>query len=642
MLHSPPSDGRAQRGRPALRTRLRYRFDNALSRGPVVVIAYLALLTLLFVLAAGAVATGAGIAFTRGDGYGEASYQALLRMLDPGTFSGDTTWTLRLLALGVTLVGIVLGGSLIGLIANAVDQRVDRLQRGRGRVVERGHTLVLGWSAHVPQIISELVIANESERRASVVVLARGDKTEMEERVRRQVPQLRGLRVVVRNGDPALPDDLERVCATSARSIVAVRDEDGDAGVIKAVLAVRALDPTHSGCHVVAEMQDPHDAQTLRSVSHGRVVTVSNDAVVAEVTAQACSRPGLAAVFSDLLDFDGDEIYFRAVPELLGRTYAQARLALDAVSVVGRLTAQGAVELNPPGDTVLAEGDRLAVVAEDDSTVVYTGLVEHEPPVLGRRATDEVVPVRVLVVGWSAFGARVLAELDELLAPGSTVHVQVDSDLVDPAVVEQVVLRHATVTAASGRGGPEDLLALQALVVDQVIVLAYRDALPVADADARTLLSLLTLRLVWPVGSARHVRVVAELLDQGNTVIAAPAGADDLIVSDALASLMMAQLSERPQLAAVFEELFRPDGPVVVMLPADRLVRPSPVTFGEVVAAAGAAGASAFGYRLAASGQVVLNPRKSDRVTLHAGDTVIAVGLRPVAAPAHEERVGAA
>ena len=53
------------------------------------------------------------------------------------------------------------------------------------------------------------------------------------------------------------------------------------------------------------------------------------------MTAQACLQGGLAAVFTDLLDFDGDEIYFAPVPELVGHTYAEALLGFETCSVIG-------------------------------------------------------------------------------------------------------------------------------------------------------------------------------------------------------------------------------------------------------------------------------------------------------------------
>ena len=71
-------------------------------------------------------------------------------------------------------------------------------------------------------------------------------------------------------------------------------------------------------------MESAARADTLEAVTDGAVVTVNSDRVIAEVTAQACHERGLSAVFQEMLDFDGDELYFRAFPELVGATYAQA------------------------------------------------------------------------------------------------------------------------------------------------------------------------------------------------------------------------------------------------------------------------------------------------------------------------------
>ena len=93
---------------------------------------------------------------------------------------------------------------------------------------------------------------------------------------------------------------------------------------MKAVLAVRSLDPGFTRAHVVAELKNIDHARTLRELTEGRIVTVQADHIIAEVTAQACHSRGLAQVFRELLDFDGDEMYLREFPELHGSTYAQA------------------------------------------------------------------------------------------------------------------------------------------------------------------------------------------------------------------------------------------------------------------------------------------------------------------------------
>jgi voltage-gated potassium channel Kch len=609
----------------------RYRFDNALSRGPMVVVAWLALLSLAVVLVVATVAAIWSMQFGGGNAetFPEDVWQALLRILDAGSFASDTAWPTRLLALFTTLVGIFLAGSLIGLIANAVDQQVESLRRGRSAVVEVGHTVILGWSRQVPRIISELVVANESEKAASVVVLAKADKTEMEQELRDEVGDARSTRIVCRSGNPASPDDLRRASVETARSIVVVRDTDGDAGVVKAVLAVRAIDPSFEQAHVVAELSDHDHAATIRSLSSGRVLTVSSDDVVAEVTAQACLQGGLAAVFRDLLDFDGDEIYFAPMhADLAGRTYEEALQGFETSSVIGRLTGDGMVELNPEPGVVLGHDDELILVAPDDAAVQFSGIRAVPTPVAADGAGAAATPSRIAIVGWSAFGVRVLEELDEFLAPASHVDILVDGDLVDATTLRRTRMANAKLTVREGDGGPHDLDPLVAGPrPDQVIVLGYRDALSVDDADARTLLTLITLRQAWPAG-IDQVRIVAELLDQRNLVLADPVGIDDLIVSDALTSLLMAQLSERAELQAVFDDLFDADGAVVELRPAGAVAPFGQVRWSEVVAGGAAVGTSVFGYRSGATGRVHLNPPKSTVVDLGERDEVVVIATR--------------
>ena len=610
--------------RASLRAKLRYRFDNALARGPVVVIGYLGLLFLAVIVVVAVIATVAGL--WSGDNFVESFWQSVLRTIDPGANPDDTGWPTRVFGLMITVTGILLGGALIGLLANGVDQKVDELRLGRSRVLELGHTMILGWSSRVPPIVSELVIANESEKRASIVVLAREDKTVMEEAIRAAVPDLRTTRVVCRSGNPAAPDDLERAAIAGARSIIVVRDDAGEAGVVKAVLAVRSLDRHLERAHIVAEFIDPVTIDMMRHLTDGRVLTVSSDQVVAEVTAQACLQRGMSAVFTELLDFDGDEIYFATVPEVAGHTYREALLAFEKCSLIGWKPAGGKVELNPPPESVLGPQDELIVVAEDDSKVAFTGfvVVDVPPPPVSDRAHRQ--PLRVVILGWSGFGAMVLKELDEFLPPGSTVEIVADRDLVDSEEMLSLTANHATLELRLNDGGPQAFRALyEGPGPTRSSCSATATALSIDDADARTLLTLLAMRSVWPVTTEGHVRVVGELLDQRNQTLADPGGVDDLIVSGVLSSLLIAQLSERAELDEVFEDLFDAEGAIVEMRPAPELVSADPVAYATVVAAGAAIGASVLGYRLDATGAVVVNPKKSDPVTLGEDDQVVMI-----------------
>src|SRR6478609_8924348 len=318
---------------PSIGAKLRYRFDLALSRGPLVVIGYLGLVMLAIIVVA---SIFIWIFQLKGVNGGEpigspfdAFWQAMLRVVDSGTFAADATWPTRIVGLFITICGIFLAGSLIGLIATAVDHQIEQLRKGRSTVLENGHTLVLGWSPRLPTILSELVEANSNQKKAALVVLAAVPKDEMEDELRVRVPDHGTTRVVCRTGDPSSPADLAMVNVTGARSIIVLAGDEGDAGVVKAVLAVRSLDPKFSNAHVVAELDNPGHAATLRTLTEGRIVTIQADEIIAELTAQACHQAGLASVFRELLDFDGDEIYFTAVPELVGVAYRDALLAFS-------------------------------------------------------------------------------------------------------------------------------------------------------------------------------------------------------------------------------------------------------------------------------------------------------------------------
>ncbi len=618
---------------PTIGQKLRYRFDNALARGAGVVIGWLALLTLAIFVVAGLAFWAFGLDGVNGEGPvpnpAEGIWQAMLRVVDAGTFAGDSSWPMRLLSFAVTLAGIFIAGSLIGLIANAVDQRIEGLRKGRSDVLESGHTVVLGWSPRIAAIVSELVVANASEKHAAVVVLGVEDKTVMEDTLSAAVGDTGTTRLVCRSGSPAKVADLEMVNLLGARSVIVMSAGNGDADAIRAVLAIKTLDPEFAGPRVVAEISDPTYADSLAALTDGRVVTVNSDHVIAEITAQSCRQSGLSQVLRDLIDFDGDEIYFAPFGELTGGTYAEALTAFDTSAVLGLARVDGSILVNPPATTVLEHGDQVIAVAEDDSTFRCTGARSWPVPVPALPRDEVQLPKRLLIVGWSLLGAKVVREFDQFAVLGTVVDVVVDPALVDPGDVRIEGLRHTDVRVHPTSAGPEELAALvRDEAYDQGIVLSYRDAVEAADGDARTLLTLLALRRAWPSGGERAVRIVAEVLDRDDVELVRAGGVDDWIVSDEVTSLMLAQLSERTELAQVFVELFDPEGARLSFGPAQRYVGSDPVPFGAIVAAGAARGQSVLGYRVGATGAVRLNPGKSEVVSLAAADSVLVVESR--------------
>lgn len=620
--------------KPGIGARLRYRFDNLMARGNTAVIALLGLVSLAWVVIIGVIAFVAGLrpAGEDGESYNfiETTWRQLTFTLDPGTFSGDVGWGWRLPSLLTTLFGVLVVASLIGVISAAFDDRIAQLRKGRSAVIESGHTVVLGWNSKVFTVISELVVANESEHKPKIVVLADRDRVDMEELIKEKVPDTKNTKVICRSGNPLDQDEVLRANPYEARAIIVLGDEeaaDADATTIKTTLALTNHPERPEGeINIVGEINKPENLAIGKLVGKDEAQWILPLETISKVTVQTCRQSGLSRVYSELLQFDGDEMYFTEQPSLVGRTYLQCQLAFETSTVVGVIAADGVV-LNPEPGRVLADGEQLIVIAEDDSTIVLadspgTPNQSHVTGIpAGEAATD-----RTLILGSHSQLPLILSELDEYSAPGS--HVTIVSETKIPKLPETPGL-----VVESHRGDTTDRHILEALRpegYDHILVLAYRDDLDIETADSRTLVTLLQLReLAAEAGT--DFNIVSEMLDDRNRRLAEVTRADDFIVSDNLISLMMAQISENPTLNEVYGILFSSDGPEIYLRPAEWYVAPGqPVDFYTVAAGAALRGETAIGYRDVtpeglgdARATIRLNPAKSETHTYGPGDLVI-------------------
>jgi len=88
------------------------------------------------------------------------------------------------------------------LLTTGISGRLDSLRKGRSLVVENGHTVILGWSPQIFTVLSELVIANQNQRRSAIAILADRDKVEMEDEIRARLGNTGTTRIICRTGNP--------------------------------------------------------------------------------------------------------------------------------------------------------------------------------------------------------------------------------------------------------------------------------------------------------------------------------------------------------------------------------------------------------------------------------------------------------
>ena len=614
--------------------RWKYWFDQIISGGTGKLLFLLAACSMVLVgVAAMLLALGITPIGSEPLNYTESFWRTMSMALDPGVVD-DEGWLYRLVMLAVAILGILIVSTMIGVLTSGIEGKIDGLRRGRSLVLESDHTVILGWSSKIVTAVQELVIANENQPKAAVVILANHDKVEMEEELYSRVTKLGNTKIVCRRGDPCVLSDLEIVRPELAKSIILFsgEDEQGDAVVLKRVLALQRVTERHyHNCQIVAEIRDDTNTAAIKLV--GNVQVVQSVDLVTRVLVQAARQPGLSLVYDELLSFEGCEIYFHKHISLAGRTFADATLSMPIAAVIGIKPQGSDPVINPPADRIIETDDMLILVAEDDSKI---NIPEKSQPTFDMSRIcqpPEIVstPEHYVILGWHRGGTMLLQELNKQLTPGASVLIVHDPDISNvPSHEDLNTLERLNVSVQKCKttSRPE-LERLDLTLLDEIIVLSYRDSLPIQEADSMTLLTLVHIRDLCE-RTQKRIGIATEMLDAQNRELADRKNEDDFIASEELVSKVLVQLSENPELAKVLDELLTSDGSELYLRPAAHYVElGAEVPFGAIVAAGLFRKELAIGilktYSTGKLPELLLALKKIDSITFGAEDSIVVV-----------------
>jgi ion channel POLLUX/CASTOR len=620
-------------GRGTIAARLRYEFDKTMAAGPIALIGWLALISIVIIAIAGAFLAVTHVAPDGSEplSFGEATWESLMRTLDSGTMGGDTGWGFRIVMLLVTLAGIFVVSALIGVLSSGIESKLDELRKGRSLVLESEHTIIYNWSPSIFDIISELTIANASRTRPRIVIMANKDKVEMEDELAAKLPSTGNTKIICRSGDTNDLQDIRIANPQASRSIIILSptDENPDSQVIKTIVAL-VNDPQRRSepYQIAAEIRDARNREVAQIVGGNETQLILADDLISRIVVHSSRQSGLSSVYTELLDFDGSEIYTLEMPRLVGMKFSDAVMSFETSSLIGICDVTGEVHINPEMGRVIAPGESVILIAEDDRSI-------SQIPISGSIASDYIrKPVevrrkaeRTIILGWNRRGPMIAYELSRYVAKGSILTIAADTpELVEDIRTLKVEGKNLRVDMKlTDTAHRSSLEALDIPSYDNVLVLGYSDHMPPQIADTRTLVALLHLRQIADRAKA-HISVVSEMIDVRNRELAEVTRTDDFVVSNKLVSLMLAQASENRYIAAIFDSLLDADGSELYMRKVTDYVAPGrSMNFHTVAEAARQRSEIAIGYARAGNGKktVVVNPARSDLLEYQTEDRII-------------------
>lgn len=642
----------------SFRERLRYRIDNFLGRGSGAL--FLALLIAFFF------SLGLIVAFrwvldltATGDkpGFMRQIWFTYLQITDPGNMAQDneTPFVFKVSAIFAGMTGVVIFSALIAFLTTALDQAIAHLKKGHSRVLESGHTLILGWGPRVVEILRELVEANESEDDPVVTIISEVDKEEMDEYLMTNFRDRRNTRIVTRNGATASLTVLERVNAAEAKSAIilascgpAASTEDklaSDAKVIKSVLALDAQTDSVDEFTIVAELFDPRNRQVVRDISPGHVVVVDADEILAKIMVQTSRTSGLSVVYAELLSFEGCEMYFHHAA-WKGISFGAMQYHFPDGVPIGLRKADGTLLMRPAPDTPLADEDEILIVADDDSTIEFRSTPVATPNEVSIPDTKvEHSHERMLILGWSTKAPIVIQEYADYVLDGSSVTVMIRNPSAElTASIEELNNSLDSTEVSLINQDPldrDELASVEPFSHHNIIILPQRpdEELDAERTDSETIVALLHLRRMLKdlneQGTTPQTKIITEVLDSANQDLISRAGVNDFLISNRMVSMILSQLSEEPRIFDVYDDLFQEEGSEIYVKPAALYFSELPATssFADLMARAQKRdGEVCLGYKLKSlegDGEnnfgVKLIPPKDSQVTLSAEDAIVVV-----------------
>lgn len=604
---------------PRAKDRIKYRFDNFMSRGGMsVFLALVALFFIAFVVMGlvrwvfSVIAPDESVGPLR-----DQLWRVFLQISDAGAVAedGEASWINKAIGIVTIFLGLVLFSSLVAFITSLFEAKLQELKKGKSLVLERNHTLILGFGDRVLEIIRELIIANDSEKDAAIVVLSELEKDEMDDFFRDRVEDRKTTRIITRSGATSGLPALQKVGATRARSVVVLNDaapdaepyekELGDARVIKTIMAVLAITEGGSNPPIVAELHSENKRQLAGKIAPN-VTVIEEHRILAKLIVQCSRISGLSLVYDNLVGFDGCELYFVA-PQggWKGLTYGALQFHFDVSSVVGYRDAHGRVVLNPPPDTPIRDDFDVLVVAEDDSTIAFlnTPVPFSSPP------TNPAPPrtpdiERQLIVGWSMKSPLIVDEFADYLIEGSTIDVlipQADDEI--RAVFDEMKARHASLSINLYAGGIHDGVLIETLHPERYtsIIILKEDGGDAELRDAETITTLLEFRHHFrDLGVPVKTQLISEVADSDNVDIIQKVGVRDFLISNRFVSRIYAQVSEDPHILSAYDQLFQAEGSEIYLKPLSFYLPAAPpsASFADLCAAAVKRNESCFGVRI--------------------------------------------
>mgnify|MGYP001394176664 FL=1 len=614
--------------------KIRYYIDKSLARSFIYVV-YLLALIVCFVVAC---ITAMDIYFGDGElrNFSQIFLDYFFAAIRGEGENTNSTFINILINTLIMLTGLFVSSIVIGILVNSIAESIDNVRSGKSFIDEKNHQLILGWSNGISLVFREFLLANSNNKDSNIVFLDEINPVEANEKIMTMFPNKEDYqKIIPKQGRISDRKYLEMVNVDEARSILINHDDDMES--IKAIAAiVNNPERKKDKYNIVSKMNIKENYDLAKIIGGEETKVLFFGDMLARVGAQSCLQSGLANVYLDLVNFDGDEIYFHKEDSLVGKTYEEAILCYETSSIIG-IEREGDVLINPKLEKIKTD-DSLIAISMDDDTVIKDGV---ENVLVDQKKIIKTAPNKNKVDTIYIFGycegdlsklEVICSHLINYLDDGSKIFLVNDNK--DSANIESKInpAKDIQISFIEGNCRSRDFLEQMDIESgDKLLILSsFNGSNDINKCDAQTLFTLINLRDIEKKKNKNFV-LTTELINSHNAEIFASNSDDDYLYSEDIVQSMLVQIAENPFLSKFFDDLASPEGSEIYFKPITEYVDVSePIDFYTICQSASFKGETAIGYQTSEredlktlNAGVNINPLKSKKRLYNPDDKLI-------------------
>ena len=237
-----------------------------------------------------------------------AFWDSLMQFIDTGNISSvDGSFGLVITFLMVTFIGVCGWGSLIAMINKALQDRINNLSKGNAFIMEKGHSIILGYGEEALTIIEEFLIAKIKN-----IVLLSEHNVDI---IRKRISFIKGYRksnIIIREGSTSRIENIKLLNIKKCSSISIINNDDTES--LNILLALKKIlneerNVNDEKINICLLVHNEDTIEIIKSMEDENftVHILYKYELLYKLISQSIIYTGLSSVYEDLFSNDGND-----------------------------------------------------------------------------------------------------------------------------------------------------------------------------------------------------------------------------------------------------------------------------------------------------------------------------------------------